>query len=359
MAKAVKYILAMLLLLTATLTKAQVSVEQTVDSVGILIGEQAHLRLGVTLPEGARLTWPNLKEKQYITPGIEVVEVARPDTIGSEEKLLKVERIYTITSFNERLYAIPALTVKVNGKPYKGSTAALKVITVDVDTIHPNQYYGPKDVQDNPFKWSEWAPYFWLSLVVVLLAVVGFYLFVRLKENKPIITKIKIVRHVPPHQRALKAIEKIKADHMQASDDQKAYYTQLTDTLRKYIQERFGFNAMEMTSGEILEHLQSKGDRKMLDELRELFQTADLVKFAKYSTLLNENDLNLVNAVNFIDSTKLEGQEVEEKIVPKLSDDDRKTRSNRITIKSLLWAIGIIGAVLLAYVIYNIYLLTI
>lgn len=349
----------MLLLLTATLTKAQVSVEQTVDSVGILIGEQAHLRLGVTLPEGARLTWPNLKEKQYITPGIEVVEVARPDTIGSEGKLLKVERIYTITSFNERLYAIPALTVKVNGKPYKGSTAALKVITVDVDTIHPNQYYGPKDVQDNPFKWSEWAPYFWLSLVVVLLAVVGFYLFVRLKENKPIITKIKIVRHVPPHQRALKAIEKIKADHMQASDDQKAYYTQLTDTLRKYIQERFGFNAMEMTSNEILEHLQSKGDRKMLDELRELFQTADLVKFAKYSTLLNENDLNLVNAVNFIDSTKLEGQEVEEKIVPKLSDDDRKTRSNRITIKSLLWAIGIIGAVLLAYVIYNIYLLTI
>lgn len=351
--------LAMLLLLTATLAKAQVSVEQTVDSVGILIGEQAHLRLGVTLPEGARLTWPNLKEKQYIIPGIEVVEVAKPDTIGSEGKLLKVERIYTITSFNERLYAIPALTVKVNGKPYKGSTAALKVITVDVDTIHPNQYYGPKDVQDNPFQWSEWAAYFWLSLVVVLLAVIGFYLFVRLKENKPIITKIKIVRHVPPHQRALKAIEKIKADHMQASDDQKAYYTQLTDTLRKYIQERFGFNAMEMTSGEILEHLQSKGDRKMLDELRELFQTADLVKFAKYSTLLNENDLNLVNAVNFIDSTKLEGQEVEEKIVPKLSDDDRKTRSNRITIKSLLWAIGIIGAVLLAYVIYNIYLLTI
>lgn len=359
MAKAVKHILAMLLLLTATLAKAQVSVEQTVDSVGILIGEQAHLRLGVTLPEGARLTWPNLKEKQYITPGIEVVEVAKPDTIGSEGKLLKVERIYTITSFNERLYAIPALTVKVNGKPYKGSTAALKVITVDVDTIHPNQYYGPKDVQDNPFQWSEWAAYFWLSLVVVLLVVIGFYLFVRLKENKPIITKIKIVRHVPPHQRALKAIEKIKADHMQASDDQKAYYTQLTDTLRKYIQERFGFNAMEMTSGEILEHLQSKGDRKMLDELRELFQTADLVKFAKYSTLLNENDLNLVNAVNFIDSTKLEGQEVEEKIVPKLSDDDRKTRSNRITIKSLLWAIGIIGAVLLAYVIYNIYLLTI
>lgn len=359
MIKATKYILVLALLFTKALVNAQVTVEQTVDSVGILIGQQAHLRLGVTMPEGSKLVWPKLKERQYITPGVEVVEVAKPDTIGLEDNQLKVARVYTITSFNERLYAIPALTVKVNGKAYKGATSALKVITVDVDTLHPNQYFGPKDVQNNPFKWSEWAPYFWLSLLVVFLAVAGFYLFIRLKENKPIITKIRIVRHVPPHQRAMKAIEQIKAEHMQASEDQKTYYTQLTDTLRKYIQERFGFNAMEMTSSEILEHLQSAGDRKMLDELRELFQTADLVKFAKYSTLLNENDLNLVNAVNFIDSTKLEGQEVEEKIVPKLTDDDRKTRSNRITIKSLLWAIGIIGVALLAYVIYNIYLLTI
>lgn len=85
-----------------------------------------------------------------------------------------------------------------------------------------------------------------------------------------------------------------------------------------YIQERFNFNAMEMTSDQIIEHLQQVGDQKMIDELRELFQTADLVKFAKYSTLLNENDLNLVNAVNFIDQTKQEGQNVEERIVPQI-----------------------------------------
>ncbi len=33
----------------------------------------------------------------------------------------------------------------------------------------------------------------------------------------------------------------------------KEYYTELTDTLRTYIQDRFGFNAMEMTSSEIIE----------------------------------------------------------------------------------------------------------
>ncbi|MBM6993305.1 MAG: hypothetical protein I3J02_08600 [Prevotella sp.] len=357
MNRLIRNILTFLLLLAMTPASAQVTVEQTVDSVGILIGQQAHLRLGVTMPKNARLQWPALKKSQYVVPGVEVVNIADGDTVDAGNEQMKVVREYTITSFDEKLYAIPALPVKVNGKTYKGGTAALKVITVDVDTLHPNQFFPPKDVQNNPFLWSEWSPWFWLSMLVVALALVGFYLIVRLRENKPIITRIRIVKHVPAHQRALNAIDKIKSEHMQASEDQKTYYTQLTDTLRQYIQERFGFNAMEMTSGEIIDRLQSSGDQKMLDELTELFTTADLVKFAKYSTLINENDLNLVNAVNFIDSTKIEGQATEEKIVPQLSENDKRTRQNRITIKGLLWAIGIVVTGMLAYIIYNVYLL--
>ena len=292
-----------------------------------------------------------------MTPGVEVVAVADGKTVETGKEQQKACRVYTITSFDESLYALPALPVKVNGKTYRGGTSALKVITVDVDTLHPNQYYPPKDVQDNPFLWSEWRPFLWLSVLTLALALLVFYLFVRLRENKPIITKLRIVRHVPAHQRALSAIEKIKAERMQQSEDQKAYYTQLTDTLRKYIQERFGFNAMEMTSSEIIGRLQESGDKKMLDELRELFNTADLVKFAKYSTLINENDLNLVNAVNFIDETKQDEQETVEKIAPKLSENDQKVKKNRVTLKGLLWALGTIIVALVAYVGYHVYLL--
>lgn len=334
---------------------AQVVVEQTVDSIGIVIGEQAHLRLDVTLPEGARLQWPKLAANQYVTPGVEVVAVSDGDTVKAGQGQQKMSRVYTITSFDERLYAIPALAVKVNGKSYQGGTAALKVITVDVDTLHPNQFYPPKDVQDNPFLWSEWRTYLWLAVLTVVLTLVTFYLFIRLRENKPIITKMRIVRHVPAHKRALSAIEKIKAERMQQSEDQKTYYTQLTDTLRRYIQERFGFNAMEMTSSEIIERLRENGDKKMLDELRELFATADLVKFAKYSTLINENDLNLVNAVHFIDETKQDVQETVEKIAPKLSADDQKAQQNRITLKSLLWLLGVAIVALVAYVTYHVF----
>jgi hypothetical protein len=165
------------------------------------------------------------------------------------------------------------------------------------------------------------------------------------------------VKHLPAHQRALKEIDQINAEQLVQSEDQKAYYTKLTETLRKYIQERFGFNAMEMTSSEIIDALQQRGDKKMIDELHEIFFTADLVKFAKYSTLINENDLNLVNAVNFIDQTKQDDKPTEERIVPKLSDDDKKSRNNRIVIKSII-SVGVVAAVaLLGYIIYNIYLL--
>jgi len=341
-----------LLSLIPLVVPAQVLVEQKIDSIGILIGQQAHLSVSVTARKGAHVQFPDfVKLPKSLVPGVEVLSWCG-DTADVDDGQQKITRIFTITSFDEALYSIPPMKVKVDGREYAGGKLALKVITMDVDTLHPNQFFPPKDVQDNPFSWSEWKGVFGVSLFAVLLLLLMVYLLIRLKENKPIVTRIRIVKRVLPHQKALSAIDKIKAEHMQTSENQKAYYTRLTDTLRQYIEERFGFSAMEMTSSEIIEHLQSAGDSQMIGELRELFQTADLVKFAKYSTLLGENDLNLVNAVNFIDQTKLENQPTEERIVPKLSDSDKKTRKNRLTIKSLLLLLLAVVLSLLGYIVY-------
>ena len=144
---------------------------------------------------------------------------------------------------------------------------------------------------------------------------------------------------------------------MQVSADQKEYYTRLTDTLRKYIEERFGFNAMEMTSTEIIGRLQEAEDKTMIDELRELFTTADLVKFAKYSTLINENDANLVNAIEFINSTKQENQPTTERIEPKLTEQEKKSMQSRTTLRWTIIALSAVGVLMMGYIIYQIYLL--
>ena len=357
--KTISRIFSYLLLLAACVVSekasAQVSVQANMDSIEILIGEQAHMFVEVTAKKGAAILWPELKPNTYLVPGVEIVDVTNADTSALDNDMVKVVRKLTLTSFDNKLYPIPGMKVKVNGKQYAANTLALKVLTVDVDTVHPNQFYPPKDVQDNPFKWSDWSGVIAVGVLLWLLVVAMIYLLVRLKQNKPIITHIRIVKRVPAHQKALNAIDKIKADHMQTSEDQKTYYTQLTDTLRQYIQERFGFSAKEMTSSEIIDRLQRNGDKTMIDELRELFTTADLVKFAKHSTLINENDMNLVNAINFIDQTKVEGQPTEERIVPQLSENEQKQRSVRITIKGLLYGLAVMIVLAVAYVAYNLY----
>ena len=162
-----------------------------------------------------------------------------------------------------------------------------------------------------------------------------------------------------PHQKAMKAIEELRVERKGMGDDsqesQKEYYTKLTDTLRRYIEERYGFSAMEMTSSEIIDRLMKSPDSKSLDELRMLFQTADLVKFAKYSTLINENDANLMSAIEFINDTKQENMPTEETVKPELTQEEIRSNKER---KALKWTIVGISAVcvgLLGYIIYNLY----
>ena len=350
-------ILTMALMGCSTLAFGQ-TVEQRMDSLQLLIGQQTILHLKATARKGARIVLPSFKPQDQIVPGVEVVEQSKGDTMQMGDDRILVSRDYTLTSFDEKVYVVPALDVKIDGKSYHGNPLALKVLTVPVDTVHPNQFYPAKGVQDNPFEWSEWSFAFWLSLLMIIICCAMIYLRNRLKKNKPIIARIRIVKRVPAHEKALREINDIKHHHTSASQEtQKEYYTQLTNTLRAYIVSRFGFNAMEMTSGEIIERLRASGDQKMIDELRMLFSTADLVKFAKYEIPMNENDANLVNAINFIDQTKTDEQPKEEKIVPTLSTEDQKSQQQRRLIKTLLWVGGISVVAIFGYIVYQVAML--
>ena len=336
---------------------AQVQVEASIDSIQIFVGEQVHVTLSATAKEQSKVEFPQFKPTEYITPGVEVLGAEELETKEQDNGFVTRQMIYTMTSFDDTLYYIPPMKVKIDGKPYESKSLALKVLTFEVDTTNVDQFFGPKDVQDNPFQWSDWSLSFWLSVLMLLLLAAAYYLYLRLRDNKPIITHIRVVKRLLPHQKALQQIEQIKADKMVASENSKEYYTKLTDTIRKYIEERYGFNAMEMTSSEIIDHLMATQDENALSELRHLFLTADLVKFAKYSTLINENDANLVNAIDFINQTKLENEPQEETVKPQLSEEDQRSQKARRVLKSVITAISVVCLALFGYVVYTLYLL--
>ncbi len=338
---------------------AQATVEATIDSIEILIGQQVEVSVRATAKEGSKVVFPDFKPQQMITPGVEVVSHKDSATVGIDNGMEVFTHKYRLTSFDGKLYYLPPFTVKVNGKTFKSKSLALKVLEVTVDTTKLDQFYGPKDVQDNPFEWSDWSAVFWLSVLMLVVMIVAYWLYLRLRDNKPIIASIKIVKKLLPHQKALKEIEVIKAEKMVTSENQKEYYTKLTDTLRKYIEERYGFSAMEMTSSEIIDRLTETQDRQALDELRMLFQTADLVKFAKYSTLINENDMNLVNAIEFINKTKLEAQPDQKPEKPQMTEEQVRTTKTRRMLKASITVLLVGAAAILVYVVYAVYMLLI
>ena len=336
---------------------AQVSVESQIDSIEIFVGQQVHLTLTAHAKENAKVEFPVFQPTQYITPGVEVLNSEQRPDVSQDNGFMSRSMVYTLTSFDDTLYYLPPMTVKIDGKPYKSKSLALKVLTIEVDTAHVDQFFGPKDVQDNPFQWSDWSLSFWLSVLMLVLLAVTYYLYLRLRDNKPIIKTIRIVKRLLPHQKAMKEIEQIKADKMVSSENSKEYYTKLTDTLRKYIEERYGFNAMEMTSSEIIEKLTATQDENAISELRQLFLTADLVKFAKYSTLINENDRNLVNAIDFINQTKQEDVPVEETVKPLLTEEDQRSQKARRVLRTVITLLATVSGLLFVYVVYTLYLL--
>ena len=341
-----KFLIFTYLILSTLLTFAQSSVEAKIDPIEMMIGEQAQVTLTIQSNEEVKVEWPKFQPRQMLVPGVEVICTQQPT---SNTMLI------TLTSFDGSLYHLPPFKVKVNGKELKSEDLALKVVEVEVDTTQLDKMFPPKDVQDNPFRWSDWSLSFWLSVLMLLLMALGYWLYLRLRDNKPIIAHIKIVKRLLPHQKAMREIEQIKADKMVASENQKEYYTKLTDTLRRYIEERYNFSAMEMTSSEIIERLMAADDKQSLDELRQLFMTADLVKFAKYSTLINENDANLVNAIDFINQTKLDNQPVEEVQKPQLSTEDLRSQKERRVLKSVIWSVTLVIIVLFCYIVYQVY----
>ena len=348
-------LIALLCLLSMGRAVAQsVTVEAKIDSLQILIGEQAKVQLQVAMDAKQRAVFPAYTDT--LVRGVEIIETVKPDTqfLNDRQRML-ITQEYIVTSFDSALYYLPPMPVTVDGKEYRSKALALKVYSMPVDTLHPDQFFGQKTVMKAPFAWEDWYGLIGCSFLALPLLGLLIYLIIRIRDNKPIIRKIKVEPKLPPHQAAMKEIERIKNEKVWQKGQPKAYYTELTDTLRTYIKDRFGFNALEMTSSEIIDKLQDISDKESIKDLMFLFQTADLVKFAKHSPLMNENDMNLVNAVEFINNTKVEADPNAKPEPTEITVEEKRSKQGRIILLGSIGVIVIAIAVILYQVLRGIY----
>ncbi|MDH6303827.1 hypothetical protein M2459_000159 [Parabacteroides sp. PF5-5] len=278
-------------------------IDVKLDSAAILIGEQTLLHLTVTTDKD--------KNVQLIIPGdtlmrgVEVLNLSKPDSSIIENNRLLIKQDILITSFDSALYLLPPLRVIDGPDTVLSNQVALKVSTIPVDVDNPEEFYDIKHVWKPPFVLADYYPWiFGILTTLFLICVIG-YIVQRLRNKKPVLPFKKEEPKLPPHEQAIKDLDQIKQQKLWQQGRNKEYYTLITDTLRRYIVERFDINAMEMTSGEILDIIRKESEAdSVYKNLKQILNLSDFVKFAKWSPLPDENDLSMMNAYLFVNQTK-------------------------------------------------------
>ncbi len=285
---------------------APVTVKAALDSAYILMGKQTSLKVNIIQDKGIQGSLVN-NNRDTLTRDIEIIRAIKPDTTDLGNNREEIHQELIIQSFDSGLYSIPPFIYVHGNDTSVSNPLALKVIPADVDslaTIH--DYAGV--AQPNTLIW-DYLPdfivdYWWILLIVLLLAAAAFvwFRYIKGKKQLPLVPKKRVIS---PYEAAMEQLNRLKVQKLYEGGHEKEYYTRLTEILRVYLDHRFGINAMEMTSPQIMRHLNDNTDtRTSAPIMRQILEMADFVKFAKVRPLPDDNLKALNNAVKFVEDTK-------------------------------------------------------
>ena len=286
-------------------------VSATLDSTTLFIGDQTDLHLRAIGEVGEQVTMPVL-DKELI-PGVEIVDRTIVDTISLKDGRVQYDQYLTLTSFEDSLFYIAPLPFVSGDDTVWSDGLTLNVVQpFEMDTTDM-AITDIKGVYKAPIWW--WGIFRWVLLAVLLagVGVAGYYLITYLQRRKLEEAGNEVVTEPlrPAEEVALEKLDAIKEKKIWQQGQVKEYYTQLTDVVREYIARRFEVSSVEQTSDETLRDIRPLlSERKDLyDQLRKMLTLADLVKFAKWSTTPDENELSLRNAYTFVKETTIKSLE--------------------------------------------------
>ena len=280
-----------------TLNLFSQSAKYFVDKDSILIGQQ--IRFTVELND-IELTNDFPVFNDSIVKGIEIIKKLEIDTIINKD-IYSLKQEYVITSWDSGSYYIPPF--KINNQI---STNAL---IINVFSVLIDQKAEIKDIKE-PLNPEYVLADFLVWILIALLLVLTIYLFKKFYKKKSNQQEIKEVRKIiPPHLLALEELAKIENKELWQSGKIKEYHSEISESLRKYIENRYNFIALELTTYEILDRIKNNISVEIFNELKKILEVSDLAKFAKSRPTDNENieciklSIKFVNQTKFIDNT--------------------------------------------------------
>ena len=275
------------IVLILILSKLAFSQTAILDTNSILIGQQTNLTITSELNKTD--FWPILDS--IIPNEIEIIDKSNIDTI---DNLLSQQ--FIITSWDSGSYYISPVKFS---KLSQTSGILLNVFSVEINIDETL-----KDIKgpiDEPIGWNDIWP--WLTafiFLLVLIYVVKKYLSTEKKKDLVIKEEVQIAADIT----ALEQLVKLENSKIWQKGNVKEYYSRLSEIIRRYTEDRFNFNALEITTEEIINELKEHIDDQQLYNLKLLLQRADLAKFAKSKPIDTENSESMSMSKQFISLTK-------------------------------------------------------
>jgi len=270
----------------------------------VLVADQ--LRYGIQLEnvtEGTPLALPELKFEKDAP--VEVVRSWQLDSVRVSKRKetparYDIRASLLLTAWMGGSYTLPDIPILMDGDTlvFKAPTEPLEVTELPVD-METFQAHDIKDQVKFPYTLAELFPWIYGG-ILVLLALTALILFLIYREKKT----EEIRQAEPAHIRALRQLDKYRGQQYWKPEQQKNFYSGVTDALREYIASRYGVGALEMTTAEIFQDLKNSDiPEDLYQEMQALFERADFVKFAKFTATDQENATVLPQAIRFVTTT--------------------------------------------------------
>ena len=305
---------------------AQNAVNLTIDKKELQIGEQARLRFELNLPVTEQLRFPELKDT--LIKEIEIIQFSAIDTLLPTDDVSRQVLTFDliITSFDTGFHVIPPLTFYLSSDSLKTDPVLLKVKATTLDENIPL-----KDIKDPlnvPFSFKEWflKNWKWIALIhLIILGIALFFIYFRKREKAPS-EPIIITPQKAAHEIALEKLHALATKKLWETGKLKAYHSELSETIREYIENRYQVHALEQTTDEIFHHLRylEITDTEK-NKLRQVLMLSDLVKFAKEKPIQSENEQSMSNALEFVTATK----EISEEPEPGINKENNNNQAEK------------------------------
>ncbi|PIU83771.1 MAG: hypothetical protein COS68_02270 [Elusimicrobia bacterium CG06_land_8_20_14_3_00_38_11] len=198
--------------------------------------------------------------------------------------------IYPISPFSISFTNPAGIIAQAQTQPLKIEVVSLldKESVADIKDIKP-----PVNVKSKSFLYL---------LSILLLIFLAIFLQKFFHKDLPSVILSEII---DPYKYAVGELAKLESANLIKEGKIKEFFIILTRIVRIYLSKIFEVDIIDMTTSEAIRALREKNaDKKFLMDLREFFNFADLVKFAKYIPDEKETIFNLETAKNLIESVR-------------------------------------------------------